>query len=69
MVRQHKIENSLHRRVNEYLSHFKAQDATFASAEAASESALDDYLLERAAEELRAAQTRLDDLKREIGRE
>ncbi len=69
MVRQQKVENSLHERVTDYLRHFKSQNATFASGDAAGESALDEYLLERAAEELRAAKVRLDELKREMGKD
>ena len=62
MDRQQKIENSLQERINDYLSSSKSQSDTSASADNAGGLvvALDNYLLERAAEELRVAQVRLN---------
>ena len=62
MDRPQKIENSLQERIDDYLSGFKSQEDTSASADNAGGLvvALDNYLLERAAEELRVAQVRLN---------
>ena len=64
-----KTENSTQERVNDYLNGFKSQNATFGSADVASETGIDEYLLERAAQELRAAQSRIDKLKQEVGKD
>ena len=69
MVRPQKIENSTQELVNDYLSSFRSQNTTSNGADAASETGIDEYLLERAATELRAAQERLDTLKRELGKD
>jgi hypothetical protein len=70
MDRSQKIENSLQERIDDYLSSFKSQNDTSPRADTASglAVALDNYLLERAAEELRVAQARLNKLKLELGR-
>ena len=69
MVDPQKIENSIQNRINDYLSSFKSQNATVTDAYTVSETGIDEYLLERAATELRAAQERLDTLKRELGKD
>ena len=69
MGRQKIIQNSSQERMSDYLSRFKSNDVALASADAASENALDWYLLERAVEELRAGQARVDKLNREFGKE
>jgi len=56
-------------RINDYLSRFKSGNIASPEAQADSENALDQYLLERTAKELRAALTRRGKLDREIGRE
>ncbi len=68
MDRQQQIQNSSQERINDYLSRFKSNDTTLTSADTASENALDQYLLERAAEDLRAAKMRVDKLNREQGK-
>jgi hypothetical protein len=68
MDRQQQTQNSSQERVNDYLRRFKSSDTTLTSADTASENALDQYLLERAAEDLRAAKMRVDKLNREQGK-
>ena len=68
MDRQQQTQNSSQERVNDYLRRFKSSDTTLTSADIASENALDQYLLERAAEDLRAAKMRVDKLNREQGK-
>ena len=68
MDRQQQVQNSSQERINDYLSRFKSNDTTPASADIASENALDQYLLERAAEDLRAAKLRVDKVNRELGK-
>lgn len=67
MIREAQIDKSLEKRINAYLRSFKSGKSTFNRPTAAGETALDEYLLERAAEELRAAKERVDRLKREMG--
>jgi phage head maturation protease len=68
MDRQQQVQNSSQERINDYLSRFKSNDTTPTSADIASENALDQYLLERAAEDLRAAKLRVDKVNRELGK-
>ena len=58
MVRQHEAEDASTRRINDYLRSLKSNTAGAA--------ALDDYLLERAAQELRAARAGLAQAERDI---
>jgi hypothetical protein len=69
MDRTETIDNSLQDRINDYLSSFKSSASTFKRYDTAGDAGLEEYLLERAAEELRAAKARLDRLKLEFGRE
>lgn len=66
MARPQKVENSIQERIDKYLSSFKAQDATSTDGYNVSEAGIDEYLLERAAAELRDAQLRLDELAQEL---
>jgi hypothetical protein len=68
MDRQQKVKNSLQARIDDYLGGFKSQNTSFSSVDSPAEDALDEYLLERAAEELRAAKARMDKLHRELGK-
>jgi hypothetical protein len=66
MASPQKIENSIQERIDDYLSSFKSQAATPTDGYTVSETGIDDYLLERAAAELRDAQLRLDKHAREL---
>ena len=66
MGHQKQIQDSAQERINNYLSRFKTNDITLTSADSASENALDQYLLERAAEELRAGQAQMNKLNRKV---
>jgi hypothetical protein len=64
--RQQESQNATQERINEFLSRFKSNDIALSSADSATENALDHYLLERAAEELRAARESMDKLNWEL---
>ena len=66
MDRQKQIQDSSQERINDYLSRFKTHDIALTSADSASGNALDQYLLERAAEELRAGQAQMNKLNRKV---
>ena len=66
MDRQKQIQDSSQERIDEYLSRYKTHDITLTSADSASENALDQYLLERAAQELRAGQAQMKKLNRKV---
>jgi hypothetical protein len=68
MDRQQQIQNSSQERINDYLGRFKTNDTALTDADTVNENALDQYLLERAVEELRAGQARMDKLNRELGK-
>ena len=68
MDRQQRNKNPSQARVNEYLSRFKSNDTALTGTDTASENTLDQHLLEKAAEELRAARARVDKLKRELSK-
>jgi hypothetical protein len=65
---QQHIQNSSQERINDYLGRFKTNDTVVTDADTVNEDALDQYLLERAVEELRAGQARMDKLNRELGK-
>lgn len=62
MGHQQQVQSSSQERVNAYLERFKSEEYKLKGADPDGESALDQFLLERAAEELRAAQARPDKL-------
>lgn len=55
--------DSSQERVNEYLSRFKSADTPLPGSDKSSDYTLEQHLLERAVEKLRAAQASLDKLK------
>jgi len=61
MVRDHEIEHFSQDRFNEYVGNLRSQDPARSG-----EAALEEYLLERAAAQLRAAHERLADVGREL---
>jgi hypothetical protein len=67
MDRQQHIQYSSQERINDYLGRFKTNNTALTDADTVNENALDQYLLERAVEELRAGQARMDKLNRELG--
>ena len=66
MDRQQQIQNSSQERINDYLGRFKTNDTALTDADTVNEDTLDQYLLERAVEELRAGQARMDKLNRQL---
>jgi hypothetical protein len=66
MGHQKQIQDSSQERINNYLSRFKTTDIALPSSDSASENALDQYLLARAAEELRAGQAQMNKLNRKV---
>ena len=66
MDRQKQIQDSSQERIDEYLSRYKTHDIALTSADSASENALDQYLLERAAQELRAGRAQMNKLNRKV---
>ena len=64
MMREERLRGSAEERIDAYLRRFKSTGDYTTRAH----TALDEYLLERAAKELRAAQRRLDRFRQEIGR-
>lgn len=67
MAGPEKNDNSIQQRINDYLSSFKSQSATVTDAYTVSDTGIDEYLLERAAQELRDAQANLAEIARELG--
>jgi len=67
--RQQDTQNAMQARINDFLSRFKSNDIALSSTGIASENALDQYLLERAAEELRAARESVDKLHGDLGKD
>ena len=65
---QQENQNATQERINDFLSRFKSNDIALSSTDTANENALDQYLLERAAEELRAARESVDKLHWELGK-
>ena len=63
MDHQQRINNSSNEQINEYLSRFKSDNDGLDTAD---ENALDQHLLERAAEELRTAKACVENLNRQI---
>jgi hypothetical protein len=66
--RQQETQDATQERINDFLSRFKSNDIAPSSADTATENALDQYLLERAAEELRAARESVDKPNWELGK-
>jgi hypothetical protein len=66
--RQQETQDATQERINDFLSRFKSNDIALSSTDTSTENALDQYLLERAAEELRAARESVDKLKWELGK-
>ena len=66
MVGEQKIESVAEKKVNEYLSGFKSDNSVAASDRPVDDDALDEFLLERAAQQLRAASERLRKLEQSI---
>jgi hypothetical protein len=66
MVRETEFEGSPERRLNAYLRRFSAGRGNGRHADDEEETTLDEYLLERAAEELRAARRCLDRIHRDM---
>lgn len=66
MAGQQKLENSLQDRIDDYLSNFKSSTAPSDDAASVEEASLDDYLMERAAQELREARARLEQISQEL---
>ena len=70
----HQTQPTLHDRVSDYLSNSTGEDNTFVAAAEATEvetarvveAEMNEYLLERAIQELRAAQDKVDKLRKEI---
>ncbi len=67
MDRTEEVEISAQDRIDDYLSSFKSKHSTFQGHGVADDAALEEYLLERAADELRIARKRLDRFEREFG--
>ena len=68
MDRQQETQNTTQERIDDFLSRFKSNDIALSSTDTAPENALDQYLLEKAAQELRAARESVDKLNRELGK-
>ena len=66
--RHQEIIDATQERINDFLSRFKSNDIALASTDPATENGLDQYLLERAAEELRAARESVDKFQGESGK-
>ncbi len=66
MGREQQVEYGFEERLNDYLSGFKSENPGGPGDKTADEDALDEYLLERAARELRAASERLRALERAL---
>jgi hypothetical protein len=67
--RQQETENATQERITDFLSRFKSNDVALSSTNIITENVLDQYLLERAAEELRAARESVDKLYWELGKD
>jgi hypothetical protein len=63
---EQQVEYGLEEKLNEYLSGFKSENPGGTGRNPADDDALDEYLLERAARELRAASERLRALERAL---
>ncbi|MEJ2531511.1 MAG: hypothetical protein P8Y92_06905 [Halioglobus sp.] len=63
MVRAQKVEHGFEEKVNDYLRGFKSEQS---EEDRGGNDALDEYLLERAAQQLRAASDRLRKLERAL---
>lgn len=59
MGREQQVEYGFEEKLNDYLSGFKSENPGGSGDDPADDDALDEYLLERAAQELRAASERL----------
>ncbi len=68
MDRQQETQDATQERINDFLSRFKSKDIAISSTDTSTENALDQYLLEKAAEELRAARESVDKLSWELGK-
>lgn len=68
MDRQQKVQKSSQDRINDYLGRFRSDKTALPGMNTGSASSLEQYLLERAAEELRAGTARLDKLNQELGK-
>ena len=66
MVREQEGEYVSEKKVNDYLSGFKSVDPDGSANDPVNDDALDEYLLERAAHQLRAASERLRNLEQAL---
>lgn len=66
MVREQKVEYGFEERINDYLSGFKSENQGRPGDDPVDDDALDEYLLQRAAQQLRAASDRLRKLEQAI---
>ena len=69
MVRARKVEHGFEEKVNDYLRGFKSEQSDASEEDLGGNDALDEYLLERAAQQLRAASDRLRKLERALAKE
>ena len=66
MVREQKVEHGFEERINDYLSGFKSENQGRPGDDPVDDDTLDEYLLQRAAQQLRAASDRLRKLEQAI---
>jgi hypothetical protein len=64
-----KIDTPLSGGIDDYLRGFRAKSATVDGSDAGGDASLEEYLLERAARELKAARNRVDVVERRTVRE
>ena len=69
MAGQREFEKSSARELEDYLRSLKSPDGEAGGESPGGEESLEDYLLERAAKDLRDARARLENLRRSLDRE